>query len=116
MLEAEYMLSQWLPSWDPILTFLQGDGFLGWIRENYCIHRGNRESILIIFAIVLLKKGTEQDSQLGVGSRRHVLHGGGACELKGGSQQTGDPAPTMTRSEVQREQGERGLRGWGGVL
>ena len=22
MLEAEYMLSQWLPSWDPILTFL----------------------------------------------------------------------------------------------
>lgn len=52
MSEAEYVLSQWLSSCDQILTFLQGDGFLEWIRENHCIHRGNRESILIIFAVV----------------------------------------------------------------
>lgn len=118
MSEAEYVLSQWLSSCDQILTFLQGDGFLEWIRENHCIHRGNRESILIIFAVVFWKKGTEQDSQLCVGSRRHVLHGGGACELKGGSQQTGDPAPTMTQSEVQRECGEGGFGGvgWRGRL
>lgn len=33
MSEAEYVLSQWLSSCDQILTFLQGDGFLKWIRE-----------------------------------------------------------------------------------